>query len=128
MTPVIEHPITIQNPIAKTWLLKGFLSFNEFVGARLVKIVYVAGSVLIVLGTIGSGLVWGALYLYWAIEHYFSFALLVSNFIQIVLGVIGSIILCALGILLLRLYCELLLAIFKINENLQAVRNQDVRV
>ena len=125
MTPVIEQPITIQNPITKTSLLKGFLNFNEFIGARLVKIIYVVGFVLIVLGIMGGVLLSSAGLLYKAIDTYRSFEVFVTVLVSIVFYLIGAIVLSVLGILLLRLYCEFLLTIFKINENIQGLRNKN---
>lgn len=124
MTPAI------QNSTAKTSFLKGFLNFDEFITARLVKIVYVVGLVLIPLVTIGGGLVvaLGGLYAIFGMMQYLTFANVVTQLFAILIQLIVSIVACVLGILLLRLYCEFIMVIFKINENLQALRNRNAQV
>ena len=121
MTPAI------QNPTAKTSFLKGFLNFDEFITARLVKIVYIVGLVLIPLVTIGGGLVvaLGGLYALFAMMQYFTFANVVTQLFLIIVQMIIAVVACVLGILLLRLYCEFIMVIFRINENLQALRNRN---
>jgi hypothetical protein len=124
MTPAIE------NPTSKTSFLKGFLNFDEFITAPLVKIVYIVGLVLIPLVTIGGGLVvaLGGLTVMFGMMQYLTFANVVTQLFAILVQLIVSILACVLGILLLRLYCEFILVIFKINENLQALRNRNAQI
>lgn len=89
-------------------IVKQFLNFDKLMGQGLVKIVYYLGLVLIVLGVLFGvlgGL--GAL----AIDFGLGFATL-----------IGSLIGGAVGICFLRFGCELYIAIFKISEDLSAIR------
>ena len=128
MTPATEHSEVIQNPAAKTSFLKGFFNFDEFITVRLVKIVYVVGFILIVLGAIVSC----ALAVYVGLDLIISksswfplFEHLLRPLFNMALSIIYYIVAGVLGLLLLRLYCEFIMVIFKINENLQAVRNRN---
>jgi hypothetical protein len=122
----------IQDPTAKTSFLKGFFNFDEFITVRVVKIIYIVGLVLIPLATIGGGLVvaLGSLYTLFTLYEvlHYSFATVVTQFFLIILQMIVSVVGCVLGILLLRLYCEFIMVIFKINENLQALRNRNAQI
>jgi hypothetical protein len=124
MTPGIE------TPTAKTSLLKRFFNFDEFITARLVRIVYIVGLVLIPLVTIGGGLVMalGGLAALFSMMQYLTFANVVTQLLLLLLQLIISIVACVLGILLLRLYCEFIMVIFKINENLQALRDRNAQI
>ena len=122
----------IQNPTAKPSFLKGLLNFDEFITARLVKIVYVVGLILIPLITIGGGILVAlsslyALYSVYELLHY-SFATVLVQLFFIILQLVVAVVACVLGILLLRLYCEFVMVIFKINENLQALRNRNAQI
>lgn len=126
MTPAI------QNPTANTSFVKGFFNFDEFITARVVKIIYVVGLVLIPLITIGGGLVVALSSLYalfgvYEVLHY-SFATVVVQLFLIILQLVVSVVACLLGILFLRLYCEFVMVIFRINENLQALRDRNAQV
>ena len=128
MTPVIEQPITTQNPIAKTSFLKGFFNFDTFITTRIVKVIYVVGSVLILLVTIiYCGLAaYGGLDLIFSKSSWFPlFEHLLRPLFYMALSILYFIGSGLLGILLLRLYCEFIMVIFKINENLQCVRNRN---
>lgn len=120
----------IENPPAKTSFLKGFFNFDEFITTRLVKVVYIVGLVLIPLLTIGVGVVvaLGGLFALFSMMQYLSFAAVVTQLFAILLQLIVSIVACVLGILLLRLYCEFILVIFRINDNLQALRNRNTQI
>lgn len=124
MTPAIQDATT------KTSFLKGFFNFDEFITARVVKIIYIVGLVLIPLVTIGGGLVvaLGGLYAMFGMMQYLTFATVVTQLFLIILQLIVSVVGCVLGILLLRLYCEFIMVIFKINENLQALRNGNTQI
>ncbi len=119
-----------QTPIAKTSLLKRLLNFDEFITARLVRIVYIIGLVLIPLVTIGGGLVVavGGLAALFSMMQYLTFASVVTQLLLLLLQLIISIVACVLGVLLLRLYCEFIMVIFKINENLQALRDRNAHI
>lgn len=119
-----------QDPTARTSFLKGFFNFDEFITARVVKIIYVVGLVLIPLVTIGGGLVvaLGGLFAMVGMMKYLTFATVVTQSFLIIVQLIASLIACVLGILLLRLYCEFIMVIFKINENLQALRSGNAQI
>ena len=126
---VMPKPVAVQNSAAIVSFLRGFFSFDTFIIPGLLKVVYIIGVILIPIYTIGGGVL-GALYAFYYWYNTASayaptfFEVVKSSIWAIVIGIV----MCLLGILLLRLYCELLMVIFKINENLQAMRNQDVRV
>jgi hypothetical protein len=124
MTPAIQDATT------KTSFVKGFFNFDEFITARLVKIVYIVGLVLIPLVTIGGGLVvaLGGLFALFAMMQYLTFANVVTQLFLLLLQLVISVVACVLGILLLRLYCEFIMVIFKINENLQTLRNRNAQI
>ena len=124
MTPAVQDATT------KTSFLKGFFNFDEFITARVVKIIYVVGLVLIPLVTIGGGLVvaLGGLIAMVGMMQYLTFTTVVTQLFLIIVQLIASLIACVLGILLLRLYCEFIMVIFKINENLQALRNRNTQI
>jgi hypothetical protein len=134
MTPTMQNPaimpnpIAVQNPIAKTSFLKGLFNFDNFIASRLVKVIYAVGAALILLATIGASLMWifGGLYLMFS--YSLPLSTMVSQILFIALQTIITIVAGALGILSLRLYCELILAIFKINENLQMLRNRNAQI
>ena len=123
MTPAIR------DASGKTSFLKGFLNFDEFITARVVKIIYIVGLVLIPLVTIGGGLVvaLGGLSAMFAMMQYLTFATAVTQLFLIIVQLIASVVACVVGILLLRLYCEFVMVVFKINENLQALRNRNAQ-
>ena len=137
MTPTMQNPammpnpIAAENPAAKTSFLKGLFGFDNFIADRLVKIIYAVGAALILLVTIGGGLLlaltglYKTYHFYYSFPEYSSFSGVISSLFFIVLQALTAIVACVLGILLLRLYCELILAIFKINENLQVLRNRN---
>ncbi len=119
----IQNPTAAGNPLAKKSFLKRFFAFDEFITARLLKIVYILGSVLIVLYIIGQ----------LATVLYLGFQALSNNFhIEKFPGIIGNLLFFIaqgiLALLVLRLYCEFIMVIFKIYENLQAVRNRNVQI
>ena len=120
----------IQDVTAKTSFLKRFFNFDEFITARLVKIVYIIGLVLIPLVTIGGGLVVavGGLFALISMMQYLTFASVVTQLFLLLLQLLFAVVACVLGILLLRLYCEFIMVIFKINENLQAVRDRNAHL
>lgn len=124
MTPAIQDATT------KTSFLKGFFNFDEFITARVVKIIYIVGLVLIPLVTIGGGLVvaLGGLFAMVGMMKYLTFATVVTQLFLIIVQLIVSVVACVLGILLLRLYCEFIMVIFKINENLQALRDRNAQI
>ena len=119
----------IQNTTTKTSFLKGFFGFNEFITERIIKVFYIVGLVLILLSTLGGILMPGLEFLY---AHNYMDAILRFRFIGellfFILQIIGFVAVGLLSILLLRLFCEFALVIFKINENLQVIRNQNTQV
>ena len=124
MTPAAQDATT------KTSFLKGFFNFDEFITARVVKIIYFVGLVLIPLVTIGGGVVvaLGGLFAIVGMMQYYTFTTVVTQLFIIIVQLIASVVGCVLGILLLRLYCEFVMVIFKINENLQILRNRNAEI
>ena len=120
----------VQDATTKTSFLKGFFNFDEFITARVVKIIYIVGLVLIPLVTIGGGVVvaLGGLAAMFAMMQYLTFANAVTQLFLIIVQLIASVVACVLGILLLRLYCEFIMVIFKINEHLQVLRNRNTQI
>lgn len=89
-------------------LVTRFLSFDKLMGAALVKIVYFLGLLAIALGVLAGVL--NAL------------GMLVSNF----LGALGTLIMtpiaAVLAVCALRFVCELYVVVFRIGEDLSAIR------
>jgi hypothetical protein len=90
-------------------IVNQFLSFNKLMGQGLVKIVYFLGLILILLGVL-FGII-GA------------FGVMTINFMQglgmLIFAPIGGII----GVCFLRFACELYIAIFRMSDDLTAIRN-----
>ena len=128
MSTVLENPIVIDDATAKGSFLKALFSFDRFVTVPIVKFVFYIGTALILLLTIGGGLYMTLWRVYLAYEYYHAFSGLLSDIFYIIFQAVVAIVSCVMGILLLRLYCEFILAIFKINENLQAMRNRETSV
>ena len=98
---------------------KRFLNFDQFITGNVLKIIYLVGLGLILLATIGGGLMYlGTLLI--AVANFSLGGILMAFFLFIVNLIIG-----ALLILILRVYCELIMVIFKINENLQTIRDRN---
>jgi len=128
MTPSIENPASSLDTTNKPSFLKGFFNFDQFITVRLVKIVYVIGFVLIVLATMVSC----ALAAYGGLDLIISktswsplFENLLRPLFYMAVSIVYYIAAGVLALLLLRLYCEFIMVIFKINENLQGLRNQN---
>jgi len=120
---VIQDPIAVENSISNKSFVRKFFAFDEFITARLLKVVYILGSVLIVLYTIvqlATGLYVGIL----ALSNNFH----IEKFPGILANLLFFIAVGILALLVLRLYCEFIMVIFKIYENLQAVRNRNGKV
>lgn len=105
----------------KPYTLKRFLNFDEFITGSLLKAIYLIGVVLILLAAIWLGGLTALAGLALAFNQD-SFG-----------GVIASLFLLALslgigvfGVILWRVYCERVMVIFKINENLQALRDIEI--
>jgi hypothetical protein len=113
----IQDPISLQTAGTGKSFVQRFFAFDEFIMGRLLKIVYVLGSILIVLYAV----------LQLATRLYAGLDSLSNNFhIEKVFWILvgfGTVLLAsAAALLMLRLYCELLMVIFKIYESLQAGR------
>ena len=92
------------------------------------KVVYVVGIVLILIATVGACgfAAYSGLYQIYSRSSIFPlFEHLIGPLFFMILAIIYYIVACLIGILLLRLYCELIMVIFKINENLQVVRDRN---
>lgn len=117
MTPTMENSGIMPNSGAKSSALASFFNFDTFITARVIKVIYIIGLVLIPLGTIGSS---AAMFLFLLFNGGGGAGTIMRGFFQLAVSVVASL----LGILLLRIYCEFIMVIFKINENLQIVRNR----
>lgn len=93
------------------------INFDEFITSKLIKIIYVGGTALILIGAIGGGGISSLTSLIVAFKLDSPTAIIGSLFFFLVSLVAGL-----LFALLFRVYCELLIAIFKINESLIAIK------
>lgn len=94
-------------------------NFDEFITGRLIKLIFLIGVVLILLGTVGGGGITALTSFAVGINQESPAAVFFGLF-YFVLSLIAG----CLAILLLRVYCEIMMVFFKINENLQAIRNR----
>ena len=84
--------------------MKEFLQFDRLITGSIIKYVYwVIAGLTVVLGLI---------------------AMLVALFSGDVLGIFSSLLVAVLGPILIRIYCELLIVMFKIYETLVEIRNR----
>ena len=83
-----------------------FLSFDKLMGQGLVKIVYFLGLIGIAFGCLAS----------------LGFSMMVGGFGGLLGGIIGAVIFGAIGICFLRFTCELYIVIFRIGEDISALR------
>jgi hypothetical protein len=95
-----------------------FLNFDEFITGGLLKIVYIIGVALVLLVTVGGG---GFTALGLIALNSNSLGAAMGALFFFILSLVGG----GLGLLLWRVYCELIMVIFKINENLQALRDEN---
>ncbi|MFW5823821.1 MAG: DUF4282 domain-containing protein [Marinobacter sp.] len=86
-------------------MFKSFLNFDAMITPKIITVVYWLSIAAVVVSGIGS--MFGG-------YQGFTFASFLMG-----LGIIVG------GILLVRIYCELLIVIFKINENLRTIANRD---
>ncbi len=101
---------------------KNFLSFDRFITGSVLKIIYLIVAGLIILATIVGGFVYlGALFV--AIANFSLGAVLTALLLFVVNLAVG-----ALLLLILRVYCEFIMVIFKINENLQTIRDRNEQI
>ncbi|HYX29347.1 MAG TPA: DUF4282 domain-containing protein [Pyrinomonadaceae bacterium] len=97
-----------------------FLNFDEFIAGRFLKVLYVAGSLLIIIGVIGIGGVTTLTGLVYSLGEQTPTGMLGSLF-WFLLMLIGGVV----WLILWRVYCEIIMIFFKINENLQAIRDSN---
>ena len=109
-----------ESSIEDVSFLKRFFNFDEFITSRLLKIIYFVGAILILLTTVGAGGLTSLGSLFVALSS-FSFGGILAALFFFVLSLISG----ALGLLLLRVYCELIMVVFKINENLEFIRDKN---
>lgn len=123
MTPTIENTDLIQQTTANASSSGDFFSFDKFITTRLVKIIFVVGISLILSATLVGAVptLFAALDIFGHTSMSNGLSVLFFALLKIVTMVIGSL----LAILLLRIYCEFIIVIFKINENLQIIRNRN---
>lgn len=114
MTTINDYSIKDNSSLTRLF------NFDEFITSRLIKIIYIVGTVLILLITVGAGGLTAVGSFLVALSS-FSFGGILAALFFLILSLIGG----ALGILILRVYCELIMVIFKINENLQVLRDRN---
>ena len=98
--------------------LKRFLNFDEFITGRLLKAIYLLGAIIILLAALSLGILPALAGLMLALNQDFFRGALVSLFLLAL-----SIGVAVFGVILWRVYCERIMVIFKINENLQVLRD-----
>lgn len=113
MTPLNQNTV----PLNKLWTR--LFNFDHFITSGLIKIIFIVGTVLILLVAVGGGGLTALGSLAMGLSN-FSFTAILAGLFFLILSLIGA----ALGILILRVYCELIMVIFKINENVQALRDR----
>lgn len=91
--------------------------FDEFVTTKILRVVYLAGTALIALGIIAA--VFGGVAGCVAALRYDSARGALGSMFLAVLYVVGGL----LAAVLWRVYCEVLMVVFKINDNLQAIKD-----
>src|SRR5215475_11478261 len=102
----------------KPSILGRIVNFDEFLTTRILKVVYLAGAALIALGAVAMGGLTSLLGLFTALSNDSAEGALASLFF-LGLSIGGGLI----GLLLWRVFCEIVIVVFKINENLQAVKD-----
>src|SRR5215510_12423294 len=102
----------------KPFILGRIVNFDEFLTTRILKVVYLVGAALILLGAAAMGGLTSLLGLFTALSNSSAEGALVSLFF-LALSIGGGLI----GLLLWRVFCEVVIVVFKINENLQAIRD-----
>lgn len=118
MTPTIENRIAQNNlTTAKPSFAGSLFGFEKFVTPVLVKIIYIAGLVLIPLAMIGSSL---AMFLF-ALVKGAGAAFILPGIIQVIVSIIASL----LAILILRVYCECVAVVFKIKEDVEILKDRN---
>lgn len=109
-------------PIKDASFWKRFLNFDQFITGIVLKIIYLVGVVLILLATIVGGFMYlGTLFV--SLANFSLGGILTALFLFVLNLIVG-----ALMILILRVYCEFIMVIFKINENLQAIRERNGQI
>jgi hypothetical protein len=103
-----------------TSVFQRLYNFDQFITGSVIKIIYLIGAVLILLATLGLGGLTALGGLLVAVTN-FSLGGILTSLFFLVLSLAGG----ALGILILRVYCELIMVVFKINENLQTIRDRN---
>lgn len=86
-------------------MFKSFLNFDSMITPKIITVIYWLSIVAVVFFSIGA---------MFAGYEGFTFA----KFMMGIAGIVG-------GVLLVRVYCELLIVIFKINENLRKIAVKD---
>jgi hypothetical protein len=98
--------------------LKRFFNFDEFLTTRILKVVHFLGALVILLGALALG-GFSALAGLFAAFSSESFGGTIASAFLLALCAAGAV----TGLFLWRVYCELVMVIFKINENLQAIND-----
>jgi hypothetical protein len=95
-----------------------FLNFDVFITTRIMKILYVVGTILIIVGSLIAAAVSGVSGIMMAVKD------APGPGLMMVLMAIAYLIGGVLWALFFRVWCEVLIVAFKINENLQAIRER----
>jgi hypothetical protein len=98
-----------------------FVNFDELITGRFLKILYLAGSALILLGAVGMGGLTAITGFFVALQQASPAGVFASLF-WFVLILVGGFV----WLILWRVYCEIIMIFFKINENLQAIRDLNI--
>ena len=98
-------------------LLSRFFTFEEFLTPSFIRVVFIVGIAVFILGSIG-GFISLCVTSYGLVQT--SPALGVIVFL---LGIVLLLLSTIVYIILWRLYCEFVLVVFKINENLQIIKD-----
>jgi uncharacterized protein DUF4282 len=94
------------------------INFDEFLTTRILKVVYMVGAALIAFGAVAMGGLTSLVGVFTALSNDSAEGALASLFF-LALSLGGGLI----GLLLWRVFCEVVIVVFKINENLQAIRD-----
>lgn len=106
-------PVTSSKNRSDTTFWSRFLNFDEFITTQILKTVYIIGTAIIIFALFGSIII------------YTTFGGRESRTVsEIVQGIFAAFVTTLFSILLWRMFCELIIVIFKINENLQALRDK----
>jgi hypothetical protein len=106
-------PVTSKQNKSETMFWSRFLNFDEFITTQILKAVYVIGTAVIIIALV-AGII---MHTTWESRESRSMT-------EITQGIFATFVIALFSLLLWRVFCELVMVIFKINENLQAFRDK----